>query len=1117
MYDPACTAAAEEALLRRVPALRTSFPQGIPEYSVADSQALTAQVLSAADESGQPLRPLTPEEQTFVEATVARCGFDYPYWARRFAYIDDQGTGLRALYPLWESQEYLIQMLGRLERQRQRDRSPDGLLLNILKIRQVGITTLGVTLLAHRIYLRPHIRALVGSDVEPQAGYLFRIATRVYDQLPWFLKPAVIGFNKDREQLLGNQSSLRTAWGKTTRGALQEVGGKKGNIERGRSQPLTEPVLTPFGWRPMGEITAGDLVMGADGRPARVIATYPQEDEDVYRVRFTDGSWTECSGDHLWQVTTTYRQWAGYGPVVRRTADLLAGGLRWDKASGPQVRWYIPITKPVQFPARRLPLAPYIVGVLIGDGCTRYGMAQISCRDVEVRERVQREMPEGCRIDLRKNGDWHIRATGRNPVVRAIDQLGLRAKYSYEKHIPEEYLYTAIPDRIALLQGLMDSDGTANRRQRKVNFCTTSPQLARDFRTLVESLGGVARVTERPIKPSHYSRKTKHMIHSRRGSFVFSVRLPPEIVPFSLPRKVAQLAPVEERKYPPSRGIVDIEYGGRKPTQCIHVDTPDHLYLTRHCVVTHNTYATVHISELATWDNPDQLDTALLPGIPLSPQTLVLFESTAELPEDWWHHHWRTSASGQGRFRNLFIAAYAVPSKYALPPPEGWVPKSTTIQWVNKAEAESALWCLGQTVRPSKAQAYWYETTRAFYESKGKLHDFKREYPSDPEECFAYSGLSIFSHEQLEIIDQQARPSGPIDIWTVEPARDIAELSRLAEEDPAPPERRMPVPLTPALRHPIAHHEHPVPPGYGFRRVPPSVLRQRLEADNKDPHVRFEGFLALWEYPRLRGSRRYIMSVDVGDGVGLDYSVIDVIRMPSVEEAAEQVAQYVSNQVTPNQLAAVADAIGRYYADLDGLEALAAVESNIGPGLVTQNDLQLHLGYTHFYVWEVLDAAQSERRYTTRIGWATTSKSRPIIISRLHDALTTQDPISQSLDLRINSAVTRHELRHLIIPKVPGARLGDAEAAPGQHDDAILASAIGYYVAWQQAGGETEPIAEKRRRRAALHALQQEPGQRIGDWRNTATTAEEMQAQTLEDDDLVEAPAGMFFGDRGRA
>ena len=58
----------------------------------------------------------------------------------------------------------------------------------------------------------------------------------------------------------------------------------------------------------------------------------------------------------------------------------------------------------------------------------------------------------------------------------------------------------------------------------------------------------------------------------------------------------------------------------------------------------------------------------------------------------------------------------------------GHVPGETKA-WVEKAERESPQWCLGQTIHPTLAQQYWYETTRAFYEAKNKLSAFLKEYP----------------------------------------------------------------------------------------------------------------------------------------------------------------------------------------------------------------------------------------------------------------------------------------------------------------------------------------------------------------------------------------------------
>jgi hypothetical protein len=238
------------------------------------------------------------------------------------------------------------------------------------------------------------------------------------------------------------------------------------------------------------------------------------------------------------------------------------------------------------------------------------------------------------------------------------------------------------------------------------------------------------------------------------------------------------------------------------------------------------------------------------------------------------------------------------------------------------------------------------------------------------------------------------------------------------------------------------------------------------------------------------------MASDVGEGLGSDYSVVDVIRLPTIEEPAEQVAQYVSNMVDTKALAFICDAIGRLYTDGDQVEALAAIETN-GPGLATQDTLQLHLGYGSFYVWEYADSASPERRFSTKIGWVTSSRTRPLLISSFYAALTNMDPLTDTPELVLNSPITRAELRHLVTE----GPIGDAQAARSQHDDCVMAAAIGYYVAWRLAGGEIEPIAERRARRTALLAQRAHDLTVQGkDWRNTAVTAEEM-AHGHEDDD----------------
>jgi hypothetical protein len=347
----------------------------------------------------------------------------------------------------------------------------------------------------------------------------------------------------------------------------------------------------------------------------------------------------------------------------------------------------------------------------------------------------------------------------------------------------------------------------------------------------------------------------------------------------------------------------------------------------------------------------------------------------------------------------------------------------------------------------------------------------------------------------------------------VEPALAVAELRGQPETADVQRQRVVP-PLAPAIARfstPLSHETTPVPPGYGFRRLSAEQLAQL-------PSLR-HSVMAIWEYPRLRGTRRYILGVDVSDGLGQDYSVVDVIRLPSMEEPAEQVAQYITNQLDPKALAFVCDAIGRYYADPDGIEAMAAIETN-NHGLATQDALQLHLGYAHFYVWEYADAASQERRYSTRIGWQTNPRTRPLLLASYYGAVTTFDPISRLPDLILNSPITRGELRHFITE----TSIGEAEAARGQHDDTVMSSAIGYYVAWRMAGGEVEPIAERRRRKSAIEQQAREARTEKPDYRNSAMTAEEADDletdhESVQDDTyaLTDETGGLYFDDRQRA
>lgn len=294
-----------------------------------------------------------------------------------------------------------------------------------------------------------------------------------------------------------------------------------------------------------------------------------------------------------------------------------------------------------------------------------------------------------------------------------------------------------------------------------------------------------------------------------------------------------------------------------------------------------------------------------------------------------------------------------------------------------------------------------------------------------------------------------------------------------------------------------------IPAGYGFRRLHLDELRMR--------NTLFDT-LVIFEHPRKRGARRYVLGVDVGDGIGQDRSVIAVHRMGTIEEPEEQVALYVTDALSPQALAFYVDAIGRLYTDDDGYEALVAIECN-NHGLSTQDTLQLHMAYQHLSRWEYLDALDPKGRYSSKAGWVTTTRTRPMLLDKLYHSLTTIDPVTHQTELVVHSRLLIDELRDFSTETT----LAEAAASRGAHDDVVMATAIAHYISWRLQGGEQEPLSERRARlhaeRAARAASSPFPAAKR-DWRSTGCTAEEWHAGVDPDevqDNLYDAERGEPF------
>jgi replicative DNA helicase len=333
-----------------------------------------------------------------------------------------------------------------------------------------------------------------------------------------------------------------------------------GRPSMGKAQPLDARVKTRTGWKAMGDVQVGDALASIDGAPSIVTGVFPQGERQVYRVTFSDGRSTECCAEHLWRVH--FRQWNE--PRVVTTSKLIEMLSR----KRYQHRLWVDSVEGEFGHADPLPIDPWVLGALIGDGTLGGATPIFSTASEEMIERMHASIGEGMRVTYAQGYEFRLAnasfagrvGSGRkpNPITVGLRELGLWGKGSHEKFIPPLYLSASRAARLNLLRGLLDTDAPV-RERRTVRFSTTSFRLARDVVELVRSLGGWARLSDKrgEGKPEGFE-----VLVRGRNAVITSIV--------------------------PTRTTA---------TQCISVSHPSRLYVTDDYVVTHNTAFSLNIAE----------------------------------------------------------------------------------------------------------------------------------------------------------------------------------------------------------------------------------------------------------------------------------------------------------------------------------------------------------------------------------------------------------------------------------------------------------------------------------------------------------------------------------------
>lgn len=387
----------------------------------------------------------------------------------------------------------------------------------------------------------------------------------------------------------------------------------------GKALCVDTEIPTPDGWLPLRDVHVGDTVFGSDGMPTTVTAESEIfTDHECYRLTFDDGSTILADAGHRWEVIERGRS----HPQIK-TTEQMVGALR----RGRGYTFRVKCCSALHTEIRVLPIPPYVLGAWLGDGHSKGSRITVDRRDGVIDE-LKREVGEvwhfapskvnphvGSFVPDHPRGIWvngkckrgHDRTTEPDSlkycrkckVLRSqktqgrIEDLTERKKTFGEvlsslalisnKHIPDLYLRASVDQRWALLQGLMDTDGTSAKNG-NCSFSNTNHRLIAGVVELTASLGLKPKVIERSSTCNG----------KRFPSLVVRFTAYKHQPVFRLTRKMNRLRDAASPQSRPTeslaRSIVSIDKIASVPVKCIAVDSADHLYLAgRTMIPTHNT------------------------------------------------------------------------------------------------------------------------------------------------------------------------------------------------------------------------------------------------------------------------------------------------------------------------------------------------------------------------------------------------------------------------------------------------------------------------------------------------------------------------------------------------
>lgn len=344
---------------------------------------------------------------------------------------------------------------------------------------------------------------------------------------------------------------------------------------KGKMLPNSTIVYTPNGYKVWKDIHPGDYLYGDNGKPTKVLEEFNHKSKPIYKLTLKDGRTAYAGLEHLWTIKygnkliTVDTQWIIENGFGKRTIK--------GKCHKPiECKAFLPINKTIEIPYKEVSIDPYLLGLILGDGCLGYANSKGVLFSSTVKDQKTYEKLLNTKIREYKNSNCFIESAN---IKNKLIELGLYKIKSDNKFIPDIYKYNSKEVRLEILKGLMDTDGSAFSSG--IEYISKSKQLAEDVLWIGRSLGIRGTLNSKFVK---YKDEIKEY---------FRVRFITTETIFKLPRKIEKIKQRNSNYLKNQENyvaITSIEYSHNEDAKCVIVDNDSHLFLMNDFIVTHNSF-----------------------------------------------------------------------------------------------------------------------------------------------------------------------------------------------------------------------------------------------------------------------------------------------------------------------------------------------------------------------------------------------------------------------------------------------------------------------------------------------------------------------------------------------